>query len=63
MSMPSISPGPAFVLCAGAAVGQVGFEFVEPGEHLGVDVQHRAADVPLTEMILEQARAPLGIAW
>ncbi|MBB4906110.1 hypothetical protein [Actinophytocola algeriensis] len=36
--------GPA--LGAGAAVDEVGFEFVEPGGHLGVDVQHRAADLP-----------------
>jgi hypothetical protein len=32
---------PAFGLCADAAIEQVGFEFVEPGKHLGVDVQHQ----------------------
>ena len=47
--------GPASGLCAGAASGEVGFEFVEPGEHLGIDVRHRAADADSTEMILNGA--------
>ena len=35
---------PAFGLGLCPGLQEVGFEFGEPGEHLGVDVEHRAAD-------------------
>lgn len=58
--------GPALGLGAGAAVEQVGFEFVEPYEHLRVDVQHRAADagvfVPAGRAVRASAGAEFDLA-
>ncbi|WP_030988902.1 hypothetical protein [Streptomyces sp. NRRL WC-3744] len=35
---------PAFGLGLRPALQEVGFQLGEPGEHLGIDVEHRAAD-------------------
>ncbi|MGW2137705.1 hypothetical protein ACWCW2_17060 [Streptomyces sp. NPDC001773] len=42
-------PTLGFGLCA--ALQKVGFQLGESGEHLGVDVEHWAADVPLAELV------------
>lgn len=53
--------GPILCFGAGTAFDQVGFEFVEPGAHCGVDVQHQEPDTGIgyTMLRTEPSRLPL----
>lgn len=42
---------PSFRFGLSAAIDEVRFEFVESADHFRADLEHRAADVPLTELV------------
>ncbi|MFE9559421.1 hypothetical protein ACFYOD_39115 [Streptomyces sp. NPDC006703] len=46
---------PALGFGARSTVEEVGFQFRETGQHLGVDVEHRTADAGLSELPAAEA--------
>ncbi|OEU86855.1 hypothetical protein DB35_24945 [Streptomyces abyssalis] len=52
---------PAFGLGPCATFQKIGFQLIQPGEHLGIDVQHRAADASVLVLASEDC-APT-VTW